>query len=172
METDMAITFRKGRSLRSKRVKGNADTGKTLVTTVDEPLTVNVLQVEDPASLKEQMLGNQLVDKAADPTDVKRLCETYGLRREDLGRMTGFSLRALAEWSAGKLPSEPARRRLHEIRRLLDALAEVVKIDAIPTWLKTRNPAFDNLTPIQAIEVGEIDRLWQMVHQLGSESVS
>lgn len=123
-----------------------------------------------PAAAEESALGNKLVDAAADPSDVKRLCDTYGLRREDLGRLTGFSLRALAEWSAGKLPSEPAKRRLHEIRRLLDALAEVVKVDAIAAWLKTRNPAFDNMTPIQVIEVGEIDRLWQMVYHMSSDS--
>lgn len=117
-------------------------------------------------------LASELVDDAGDPADVNCLCQTYGLRREDLGRLTGFSLRALAEWSAGKLPSEPAKRRLHEIRRLLDALAEVVKVEAIPGWLKTRNPNFDNMTPIQVIEVGEIDRLWQMVYALGSDSVS
>jgi hypothetical protein len=115
--------------------------------------------------------GERPVDAAGDASDVARLCDTYGLRREDLGRLTGFSLRALADWSTGKLPSEPAKRRLHEIRRLLDALAEVVKVEAIPTWLKTRNPAFENMTPIQVIEVGEIDRLWQMVHHMGSDSV-
>jgi DNA-binding transcriptional regulator YiaG len=112
----------------------------------------------------------QLVQEA-NASDIKKLCDTYGLRREDLGRMTGFSLRALADWSTGKLPSEPAKRRLHEIRRLLDALAEAVKSEAISSWLKTRNPAFENMTPIQVIEVGEIDRLWRMVHHMSSDSV-
>jgi len=118
----------------------------------------------------EEDVAEKLVQEG-DPADVKRLCEQYGLRREDLGRMTGFSLRALADWSAGKLPSEPARRRLHEIRRLLDSLAEVVKPEAIGPWLKERNPAFEKMTPMQVIEVGEIDRLWQMVHRMGSDSV-
>jgi len=84
--------------------------------------------------------------------------------------MTGFSLRALAEWSAGKIPSEPAKRRLHEIRRLLDSLAEVVKPEAIAPWLRERNPAFSNMTPTQVIEVGKIDRLWQMVYQMSSDT--
>jgi|SRR5665213_1267421 len=118
----------------------------------------------------EENLADKLID-GADPSDVKLLCDRYGLRREDLGRLTGFSLRALADWSTGKLPSEPARRRLHEIRRLLDSLAQVVKVEAISGWLKTRNPAFENMTPIQVIEVGEIDRLWQMVYSLGSDAV-
>jgi predicted transcriptional regulator len=120
--------------------------------------------------LPEEDAADKLVQQA-DPSDVKRLCDRYGLRREDLGRMTGFSLRALADWSAGKLPSEPARRRLHEIRRLLDSLAQVVKPEAISLWLRQRNPAFEKMTPMQVIEVGEIDRLWQMVHHMSSDSI-
>jgi hypothetical protein len=119
-----------------------------------------------PAAISPESLVTQ-----ADPADVARLCDRYGLRRDDLGRLTGFSLRALADWAAGKLPSEPAKRRLHEIRRLLDALAEVVDVKAIAPWLRTRNPAFESMTPLQVIEVGEIDRLWQMVHHMGSDSI-
>jgi DNA-binding transcriptional regulator YiaG len=119
---------------------------------------------------RERALAEKLVEEVekTDNSDVLRLCDTYGLKREDLGRLTGFSLRALAEWSAGRLPSTPARRRLHEVRRLLDALAEVVRIEAIPNWLGQRNSAFDNMTPLQVIELGEVDRLWQMVYELGS----
>ncbi|HEX4793431.1 MAG TPA: hypothetical protein VH370_06545 [Humisphaera sp.] len=107
----------------------------------------------------------------ADPSDVKQLSDYYGLRQTDLGRMTGFSLRALADWSAGKLPSEPARRRIHEVRRLLDSLAQVVKPEAIAPWLRQRNPRFGEMTPMQVIEVGEIDRLWEMIHQMSSDSI-
>ena len=83
-------------------------------------------------------------------------------------RLTGFSLRALAEWASGKLPSQPAKRRLHEVRRLLDMLAQIVKPESIPGWLHAPNKTFDGLTPLQVIELGEIDRLWAMVHDLGS----
>jgi hypothetical protein len=72
----------------------------------------------------------------------------------------------------GKIPSQPARRRLHEIRRLLDSLARFVKIEAIPARLRERNPSLDNMTPLQVIEVGEIDRLWQMVYDLGSDAAT
>ena len=117
----------------------------------------------------ETELAEQLVAKLADDSaDVNVLCETYDLKREELGRLTGFSLRALAEWASGKLPSQPAKRRLQEVRRLLDALAEIVKAESIPKWLHQSNPAFDRLTPLQVIELGEIDRLWAMVHDLSS----
>ncbi len=120
---------------------------------------------DDEAEVAERLVAD--LDGGGD-ADVKSLCETYGLSRGQLGRLTGFSLRALAEWSTGKLPSEPARRRLHEVRRLLDALAELFPADVVSGWLGKRNKLFDNMTPLQVIEVGEIDRLWQMVYQLGS----
>ena len=117
----------------------------------------------------ENALAEKLVRSVADDNpDVNTLCETYQLKREELGRLTGFSLRALAEWASGKLPSQPAKRRLHEVRRLLDALAEIVEVKIIPQWLHKANPAFDRLTPLQVIELGEIDRLWAMVYALGS----
>lgn len=118
----------------------------------------------------ESKLAQKLVDVVADgdSSDVDVLCKSYGLKRSDLGRLTGFSLRALAEWASGKLPSEPAKRRLHEVRRLLDALAEIVETKYIPNWLNERNKVLDGMTPLQTIELGEIDRLWEMVYQLGS----
>lgn len=126
-------------------------------------------QAPTPEAASETQLANQLVNEAAEAgSDVNILCATYGLKREELGRLTGFSLRALAAWAKGDLPSLPAKRRLHEVRRLLDALAVLVKRERIPEWLHQSDPAFDKMTPLQVIEVGEIDRLWAMVHELGS----
>jgi hypothetical protein len=118
---------------------------------------------------KHTELANMLVDQVAEAdSDVRELCDTHGLRREELGRLTGFSLRALAEWSSGKLPSQPAKRRLREVRRLLDALAQIVKRESIRNWLHRPNKAFDRLTPLQVIEIGEIDRIWAMLHDMAS----
>ncbi len=122
------------------------------------------------AALRETKLAERLVTEvSSDNSDVNALCETYKLKREELGRLTGFSLRALADWASDKLPSQPARRRLREVRRLLDALAEVVRVESIPQWLHQTNPEFAPLTPLQVIELGEIDRLWAMVYTLGSD---
>ncbi len=128
------------------------------------PTGLETTPLEDETGLADQLVS----EVARDSADVRALCETYKLKREELGRLTGFSLRALAEWAAGKLPSQPARRRLQEVRRLLDALAQIVKPESIPQWLHQRNPAFDRLSPLQIIELGEIDRLWAMVHDLAS----
>jgi transcriptional regulator with XRE-family HTH domain len=117
----------------------------------------------------ERELAEELVDELdRTGSDVKTLSKEYGLTREELGRLTGFSIRALAEWAADKIPSQPAQRRLHELRRLLEALSQLVDKRAIPAWLHKRNPAFDNITPLQVIELGEIDRIWAMIYDMGA----
>jgi hypothetical protein len=43
-----------------------------------------------------------------------------------------------------------------------------MEVDAIPTWIDTPNEAFDSLKPLEVIERGEIDRLWNMIFYLES----
>ena len=43
-----------------------------------------------------------------------------------------------------------------------------VASDAIPAWLDTPNQAFDGLKPLEVIERGENDRLWNMIFYLES----
>jgi hypothetical protein len=91
------------------------------------------------------------------------------LPRKTFSRMTGFSERAIAGWESGKAPiSEPGLRRIREIERFQERLAQVVDAEAIPAWLETPNPAFDDLKPLEVIERGEIDRLWNMLFYLES----
>ena len=151
--------------------KGSKYTYKPKTSSLHEHFAVQAAPrpIRINAEKREAQLASELVDEiAGESNDVQELSQKYDLKREELGRLTGFSLRALAEWASGKLPSQPAKRRLHEIHRLLDALAEIVKPDSIPLWLHQRNEAFDPLTPLQVIELGEIDRLWAMVHDLAS----
>jgi DNA-binding transcriptional regulator YiaG len=88
--------------------------------------------------------------------------------RKVFSRLTGFSERALADWERGKAVSEPGLRRMREIERLQERLAEVVRADVIPQWLETPNQAFDGLKPLEIIERGQIDRLWRMLFYLES----
>lgn len=55
-----------------------------------------------------------------------------------------------------------------ELHRVIDALAEVIHKDAIGPWLEQPNEAFDGLKPIEVIERGEVDRIWEMVFFLRS----
>ncbi len=124
-----------------------------------------VVAAPEPSSDPEPT-AHDLADVASQM--VAGLCGDYGLRREELTRLTGFSLRAVADWSAGKPASVPARRRLREACRLLGALESVVRREHLLPWLRTPNPAFGGASPLQVVENGETDRLWLMVHELGS----
>jgi transcriptional regulator with XRE-family HTH domain len=91
-----------------------------------------------------------------------------GLTRKVFSRLTGYSERAIAHWEGGGKPDEPGLRRIREMERFQERLAEVVDPEAIPAWLDTPNDAFDGLKPLEVIERGEIDRLWNMIFYLES----
>ncbi len=52
--------------------------------------------------------------------------------------------------------------------KLMKALSRVIQYEVLPDWMSKENPAFDNQTPLQLIEAGQTDRIWQMIHQLES----
>ncbi|HKB42423.1 MAG TPA: hypothetical protein VKD72_38710 [Gemmataceae bacterium] len=91
-----------------------------------------------------------------------------GLSRKLFARLVGFSERAIANWEAGARPDEPGLRRIRETERFQARLAEVIAAAEIPHWFDTPNPAFDGLKPLEVIERGEIDRLWNMIFYLES----
>jgi DNA-binding transcriptional regulator YiaG len=99
---------------------------------------------------------------------VAELRQKLGLSRKIFARLTGFSERAIANWEAGDKPDEPGMRRIRETERFQAKLADVVRPEDIPEWLDTPQEAFDGLKPLEVIERGEIDRLWNMIYYLES----
>ena len=110
--------------------------------------------------------------KRSAPTVLPTLREEFGIARRVLARMTGLSERSLATWEAGGKLNEANRRAILGAERLLRALSEVVRTEAIAAWLETPNEAFDGLKPVEGMERGEEDRLWRMIHFLGSGTLS
>lgn len=106
--------------------------------------------------------------RPAQPSSVRTVRGRLGLSRKLFSRLAGFSERAIADWEGGKPVSEPGLRRIKELDRFRDRLGEVVAADVIPGWLDTPNAAFDGLKPLEVIERGEIDRLWNMIFYLES----
>jgi transcriptional regulator with XRE-family HTH domain len=97
-----------------------------------------------------------------------RLRDRLGMNRETFARLVPMSTRNLANIEGGKRPSANVLRQLQELRRVVDALSEVIQKDAIGPWLEQPNSAFDGLKPIEVIERGEVDRIWQMIYYLRS----
>jgi hypothetical protein len=52
------------------------------------------------------------------------------------------------------------------LQRLIDALLDLFDAAAIGEWFDVPNQAFGGLKPIEVIERGETDRLWQMIFEL------
>lgn len=74
--------------------------------------------------------------------------------------MTVFSLRAVANWSKGKVLSTPVRRALVEMDRLLDIFSRLMKPKDIGRWLKEPDLALDG--SVQVIERDQTDRIWRL----------
>lgn len=91
-----------------------------------------------------------------------------GLAREAFGRLVNVSVRAIADVESNKKKVEKLQRNYVEVKRLCDSLSEVVEPECLGDWLYTPNDAFDGLKPVEVIERGEIDRLWEMFYRLRS----
>jgi hypothetical protein len=103
------------------------------------------------------------------PKTLRQLREDLGLNQAELGRLLGFSTRWIASQEASGATTESSgERRVTEVERLYEALCRVVKPESIKGWLIRPSRAFDGLKPLEVVERGQIDRLWQMVFFLES----
>ncbi len=99
---------------------------------------------------------------------IAALRQDLGMDRKQFSRLMGFSERTVARWEKGEALSEPAARRVRELRSFQQRLATVVRKEAIAAWLETPNAAFGELKPLEVLNRGEIDRLRAMTFHLES----
>ena len=90
-----------------------------------------------------------------------------GMSRQRFARLVPMSTRNLAYLESGKPATASLRRQLIALSRLIDALATVVEQDTIGHWLQQANKQFDGLKPVEVLERGEVDRIWQMIFRQG-----
>ena len=96
------------------------------------------------------------------------LRSTLGMARESFGRLVNVSVRTIAAVESTKIKVKKLERNYVEVKRLCDALNEVIDQECLGDWFNAHNKAFGELKPIEVIERGEIDRLWDMVYRLRS----
>ncbi len=94
------------------------------------------------------------------------LRDRLAMPRQMFCRVVNVSERTIAETETGKVAAEKLKRPYNEVYRLYEALSEVADRESLGLWFQTPNDAFDGLKPVEVIERGEIDRLWNMVFQL------
>lgn len=108
------------------------------------------------------------VGTSVTPGMVLDLRNRLQLNQTVFARLLPVSVRSLATLESGVPPTEVIARRLIELRRLINALSEVIKKDSLGAWLQTPNDAFDGLKPLEVIDRGESDRIWSMIYFLRS----
>ena len=96
------------------------------------------------------------------------LRDRLNMPRPLFGRVVNVSERTIAKVEAQSDTAEKLKRPYNEVYRLLEALDDVVEANSIGSWFQEPNEAFDGLKPMEVIERGEIDRLWNMVFELRS----
>lgn len=106
--------------------------------------------------------------RAASPTAVANLRNRLDLTQAQFARLLPISVRSLATLESGAAPTEAVTRRLTELERLMSSLSEVIQKESLGRWLQTPNQAFSGSKPLEVIERGESDRLWEMIYFLRS----
>jgi len=94
------------------------------------------------------------------------LRDRLAMTRPMFGRLVDVSERTIADAKAGKDAAKKLVRTYNEVYRLWQALSEVVNPDCLGLWFQTPNESFHGLKPLEVIERGEIDELWNMVFEL------
>lgn len=119
-------------------------------------------------------LGNISIDSNEKTllADFLRIRKSQGLTQPEMARLTGYSVRSIASWEAGHAINAAASRRLTSISRLCNALANIMPQQSVGNWLRAANSAFEGQTPMQLIERGESDRIWEMIHQINANVAS
>ena len=136
------------------RKQANARTRKASV-----KKAVSAIRVKAIAGLKGQGLLSLGGKSKLELRDV------LAMARPMFGRVVDVSERTIADAESGKT-AKKLMRNYNEVYRLVEALSEVVDRESLGLWFRTPNDSFDGLKPLEVIERGEIDRLWNMVFQL------
>jgi DNA-binding XRE family transcriptional regulator len=104
----------------------------------------------------------------AQANEVRSLRKKYALSQALLARLLDVSLRTVSELESSAVTS--GRRNLTQVIRLCEALAEAMQPRYVSQWLDQPNEMLNNLKPIEAIERGHLDLVWQVAEGLRSGS--
>lgn len=96
--------------------------------------------------------------------------QRYQLSQGLLARLLDVSLRTVS--AAESRPAAPAqlRRNIAQLARLCQALADAMDAAYIGRWLDEPNEMLAGLKPVEAIERGQLDLVWQVVEGLRAGS--
>lgn len=108
--------------------------------------------------------------RQAATNELRALRHRYHLSQALAARLLDVSLRTLSGAESAPAVPPQLRRRLTQAVRLCDALAEVMQAAFVGHWLDQPNEMLGALKPVEAIERGQLDLIWQVAEGLRSGS--
>jgi DNA-binding transcriptional regulator YiaG len=102
--------------------------------------------------------------------EVRALRQRHGLSQGLLARLLDVSLRTVSGLESGSVAPAQLRRNLTQVNRLCGALAEAMESGHVGRWLDEPNEMLGGLKPVEAVERGQIDLVWQVAEGLRSGS--
>ena len=108
--------------------------------------------------------------KKVGENEVRVLRKRYALSQELLSRLLDVSLRTASGIESGMVTPSRIRRNLTQVSRLGEALGEAMDSSHVGRWLSEPNEMLGGLKPVEAIERGHIDLVWQVIEGLRSGS--
>jgi transcriptional regulator with XRE-family HTH domain len=108
--------------------------------------------------------------KKAAESNVRMLRKRFALSQELLSRLLDVSLRTASGIEAGTVPAARVRRNLAQVSRLAEALGEAMDPGHVGQWLAEPNEMLGGLKPVEAVERGQIDLVWQVIEGLRTGS--
>jgi hypothetical protein len=102
--------------------------------------------------------------------EVRALRQRYGLTQGLTARLLDASLRTVSGAESSAAAPAPLRRTLTQASRLCAALAEAMEPAFVGQWLDRPNEMLGGLKPVEAIERGQLDLVWQLAEGLRTGS--
>lgn len=124
--------------------------------------------IKHPRSTASARKASRRQSSAA--SEVRAVRQRHGISQVLMGRLLDVSLRTVSGAESNAAAPAQLRRNLIQAARLCQALAEAMEPSFVGHWLDQPNDMLGGLKPIEVIERGQIDLVWQVVEGLRSGS--
>jgi DNA-binding XRE family transcriptional regulator len=108
------------------------------------------------------------VSAATEKSELRRVRRKFGFSQAILARLLGVSLRTVSGLESGSVDSAAFRRTLTQAARLCATLSEAMHASYVGHWINDPNEMLAGLKPVEAIERGQMDLVWQIAEGLRS----
>jgi transcriptional regulator with XRE-family HTH domain len=96
-------------------------------------------------------------------TSIRRRREFFGLSQEEFARLVGSSARSVANWERGRPMSAQVRQTMTTLADIQVRLVNLIRPDYIGRWLRIQVPALGGVSPLEAIERGQAERVYRLL---------